>query len=162
MQSRSEVTTKYATLYAKAPKKDKCRVLDQVVEVTGWTRDNASLQPVLEPGPDRSFLTPADDRNERAEEPSRSGHGDVPVPADSRAGCRRFEADLRLEGGNRSSWELMQAAQTWLCPLMLGNGSLISASPKVLPSRAYSMATCAPGTSPKKCTARSPSLTWRP
>jgi N-methylhydantoinase A/oxoprolinase/acetone carboxylase beta subunit len=40
-QSRAEVTTKYAKAYAKASKKDKGRVLDQVVEVTGWSRDNA-------------------------------------------------------------------------------------------------------------------------
>ncbi|MGH3445510.1 MAG: hypothetical protein ACRDPB_09050 [Nocardioidaceae bacterium] len=41
MASRAEVTTKYARAYAKASKKDKGRVLDQVVEVTGWSRDNA-------------------------------------------------------------------------------------------------------------------------
>lgn len=41
MQSRAEVTAKYAKAYVKASKKDKGRVLDQVVEVTGWSRDNA-------------------------------------------------------------------------------------------------------------------------
>lgn len=41
MASRAEVTTKYAKAYAKASKKDKGRVLDQVVAVTGWSRDNA-------------------------------------------------------------------------------------------------------------------------
>jgi hypothetical protein len=41
MTSRAEVTTKYAKAYAKAGKKDKGRVLDQVVAVTGWSRDNA-------------------------------------------------------------------------------------------------------------------------
>ena len=41
MASRAEVTTKYAKAYAKASKKDKGRVLDHVVEVTGWSRDNA-------------------------------------------------------------------------------------------------------------------------
>ncbi len=41
MQSRAEVTTKYAKAYAKASKKDKGRVLDDVVSVTGWSRDNA-------------------------------------------------------------------------------------------------------------------------
>lgn len=41
MTSRAEVTTKYAKAYVKASKKDKGRVLDQVVEVTGWSRDNA-------------------------------------------------------------------------------------------------------------------------
>ena len=41
MTSRAEVTAKYAKAYAKASKKDKGRVLDAVVEVTGWSRDNA-------------------------------------------------------------------------------------------------------------------------
>jgi len=41
MTSRAEVTTKYAKAYGRASKKDKGRVLDQVVEVTGWSRDNA-------------------------------------------------------------------------------------------------------------------------
>jgi hypothetical protein len=41
MTSRAEVTTKYARAYGRASKKDKGRVLDQVVEVTGWSRDNA-------------------------------------------------------------------------------------------------------------------------
>lgn len=41
MASRAEITTKYAKAYVKASKADKGRVLDQVVEVTGWSRDNA-------------------------------------------------------------------------------------------------------------------------
>jgi hypothetical protein len=41
MTSRAEVTAKYAKAYVKASKKDKGRVLDQVVSVTGWSRDNA-------------------------------------------------------------------------------------------------------------------------
>lgn len=41
MTSRAEVTTRYAKAYARASKKDKGRVLDQVVAVTGWSRDNA-------------------------------------------------------------------------------------------------------------------------
>jgi hypothetical protein len=41
MSSRAEITTRYARAYAKASKKDKGRVLDQVVAVTGWSRDNA-------------------------------------------------------------------------------------------------------------------------
>ena len=40
MGSRAEVTSRYANAYARASKKDKGRVLDQVVEVTGWSRDN--------------------------------------------------------------------------------------------------------------------------
>jgi len=41
MRSRAEVTTKYAKAYARAAKQDKGRILDAVVEVTGWSRDNA-------------------------------------------------------------------------------------------------------------------------
>jgi len=41
MTSRAEVTSRYAKAYAKASKKNKGRVLDQVVGVTGWSRDNA-------------------------------------------------------------------------------------------------------------------------
>jgi len=41
MTSRAEVTSRYAKAYVKASKKDKGQVLDQVVEVTGWSRDNA-------------------------------------------------------------------------------------------------------------------------
>jgi hypothetical protein len=41
MSSRAEITTKYARAYTKATKKDKGRILDAVVEVTGWSRDNA-------------------------------------------------------------------------------------------------------------------------
>jgi len=41
MQSRAEVTSRYAKAYVKASKKDKGRVLDEVMSVTGWSRDNA-------------------------------------------------------------------------------------------------------------------------
>lgn len=41
MAYRAEVTTKFARQYARAAKKDKGLVLDQVVAVTGWSRDNA-------------------------------------------------------------------------------------------------------------------------
>jgi hypothetical protein len=41
MNSRAEVTTRYAKAYAKASKGDKGRILDEVVGVTGWSRDNA-------------------------------------------------------------------------------------------------------------------------
>ena len=44
MQARVEVTKKYAAAYAAASKKDKTRILDQVVEVTGWNRDHARQQ----------------------------------------------------------------------------------------------------------------------
>ena len=44
MSSRAEITSKYARMYAKTGKKDKGRILDQVVEVTGWSRDNARRQ----------------------------------------------------------------------------------------------------------------------
>jgi hypothetical protein len=41
MKSRAEITTRFAKAYVKAAKKDKGRVLDQVMSVTGWSRDNA-------------------------------------------------------------------------------------------------------------------------
>lgn len=41
MGSRAEVTSRYAKAYAGASKKAKGEVLDAVVEVTGWSRDNA-------------------------------------------------------------------------------------------------------------------------
>lgn len=41
MATRAEITTKYAKAYKKAAKKTKGAVLDEVVAVTGWSRDNA-------------------------------------------------------------------------------------------------------------------------
>ena len=41
MSSRAEITAKFAKAYVTASKADKGRILDQVVEVTGWSRDNA-------------------------------------------------------------------------------------------------------------------------
>lgn len=41
MAARVEITAKYARAYAKASKPDKGRLLDEVVAVTGWSRDNA-------------------------------------------------------------------------------------------------------------------------
>ncbi|WP_204903546.1 integrase catalytic domain-containing protein [Mycobacterium riyadhense] len=41
MASRGEITTKYAKAYVKASKKDKGLILDQVMSVTDWSRDNA-------------------------------------------------------------------------------------------------------------------------
>ena len=41
MASRAEVTTRFAKAYAKAGKTDRGRILDQMVAVTGWSRDNA-------------------------------------------------------------------------------------------------------------------------
>jgi hypothetical protein len=41
MASRVEITSRYAKAYLKAGKKVKGGVLDEVVSVTGWLRDNA-------------------------------------------------------------------------------------------------------------------------
>lgn len=41
MGTRAEITTRYAKAYVAAGKAGKGRVLDQVVAVTGWSRDNA-------------------------------------------------------------------------------------------------------------------------
>jgi hypothetical protein len=39
--SRAEITSKFARAYGRASKRDRGRILDQVVVVTGWSRDNA-------------------------------------------------------------------------------------------------------------------------
>lgn len=41
MTSRAEITAKFAKAYVKASKKGRGQILDQVVQVTGWSRDNA-------------------------------------------------------------------------------------------------------------------------
>lgn len=41
MAARVEITAKYARAYAKASKKERGLLLDEVVAVTGWSRDNA-------------------------------------------------------------------------------------------------------------------------
>jgi len=41
MSSRADITAKYAMAYKAASKKDRGRLLDEVVAVTGWSRDNA-------------------------------------------------------------------------------------------------------------------------
>ena len=68
MGSRAEVTGRYAKAYARASKADKGRVLDQVVEVTGWSRDNARRRLVAAamrpPGAGRQVAVPP--RKQRA------------------------------------------------------------------------------------------------
>jgi hypothetical protein len=62
MVTRAEVTHKYAKAYAAASKKDRGRMLDEVVSVTGWSRDNARRRLVAAaktpPGPGRAVATP--------------------------------------------------------------------------------------------------------
>ena len=41
MSSRAEITTRFARAYVRAGKAGKGQILDQVVEVAGWSRDNA-------------------------------------------------------------------------------------------------------------------------
>ncbi|WP_209325920.1 integrase catalytic domain-containing protein [Brevibacterium renqingii] len=61
MATRAEITTKYAKAYKKATKKTKGAVLDEVVAVTGWTRDNARRRLTQAanhpPGPGRTVAT---------------------------------------------------------------------------------------------------------
>lgn len=62
MQSRAEVTSRYAKAYVKASKTDKGRVLDEVMSVTGWSRDNARRRLVAAakrpPGTGRRVVEP--------------------------------------------------------------------------------------------------------
>jgi transposase InsO family protein len=55
MSARFEITVKYARAYAKASKTVKGRLLDEVIAVTGWSRDNARrrLSGAAKPGPRR-------------------------------------------------------------------------------------------------------------
>ncbi len=56
MSSRAEITARLARTYVKAPKADKGKILDQVVQVTGWSRDNARRRltaAARPPGPGR-------------------------------------------------------------------------------------------------------------
>ncbi|MFC9768009.1 hypothetical protein [Rhodococcus jostii] len=68
MQSRAEVTSRYAKAYVKASKTDKGRVLDEVMSVTGWSRDNARRRLVAAakrpPGTGRRVVEPP--RKQRA------------------------------------------------------------------------------------------------
>ena len=68
MQSRAEVTARYAKAYVKAGKKDKGRVLDEVVSVTGWSRDNARrrLTGAAKAPPGRGRQVPEPARKPRA------------------------------------------------------------------------------------------------
>lgn len=64
MQSRVEITAKYARAYAKSSKKERGRLLDEVVAVTGWSRDNA-----------RRRLSQAAKPRPRAVKPTRKARG---------------------------------------------------------------------------------------
>lgn len=44
MVARAEIANRLAKAYGKAGKTDRGRILDQVMEVTGWSRDNARLR----------------------------------------------------------------------------------------------------------------------
>lgn len=69
MRSRAEITTKYAKAYVKARKKDKGRVLDEVVAVTGWSRDHARrrLSAAAKAAPGRGRAVALRARKPRAE-----------------------------------------------------------------------------------------------
>lgn len=76
MSARFEVTKKYARAYDRAPKKDKARILDTVVAVTGWNRDHArqQLRRRLRQAPGRATATVAviDRRKTKARKCSRA------------------------------------------------------------------------------------------
>lgn len=58
--ARAEITMKYAGAYAKASKKGKGRILDEVCVVTGWSRDNVRrrLRAVAKRPPDAGKFQP--------------------------------------------------------------------------------------------------------
>ena len=65
MAARREITKKYALAYQRASKKDKGRLLDELVAVTGWSRANAR----------RAVGTAARHRAEHVAWPGGRGHG---------------------------------------------------------------------------------------
>lgn len=75
--ARAEITTRYAKSYRGARKKDRGRILDEVVAVTGWSRDNA-----------RRRLAAA------AKQPPGAGRQVAARPRKQRAG--RYSYDARL------------------------------------------------------------------
>ena len=80
MRSKAEVTTRYAKAYVNGRKKDKGRVLDEVVSVTGWSRDNA-----------RRRLTSA------AKQPPGSGRAVAPRARKPRAQLYSYDARKVLQ-----------------------------------------------------------------
>jgi hypothetical protein len=60
LAARVEITARYARVYVRASKKDKGELLDEVVAVTGWSRDNARRRLVaasrMRPGKGRQFV----------------------------------------------------------------------------------------------------------
>lgn len=70
MAARAEITNRFARAYVKAGKADRGRILDQVTEVTGWSRDNARRRlraAAAQPRPGRGRrVTPVAPRRARA------------------------------------------------------------------------------------------------
>jgi hypothetical protein len=64
MATRHEITKKYTREYKRASKKDKGRMLDELVAVTGWSRANA-----------RREITRASKRRGAARSVQRASHG---------------------------------------------------------------------------------------
>ncbi len=69
MRSKAEVTSRYARASVKASKQDKGRLLDEVVSVTRWSRDNARrrLTAAAKQSPSRSRPVAVRVRKPRAE-----------------------------------------------------------------------------------------------
>ena len=61
LSTRIEITKKYAVAYEGASKRDKSRILDQLMETTGWNRDHArqQLKRRLKQAPGRAVATVA-------------------------------------------------------------------------------------------------------
>ncbi len=58
MKSRAEITSRCAKAYVTAGTKDKGKVLDEVVAVTGWSRENARRRLIAAARPPQRFSQP--------------------------------------------------------------------------------------------------------
>ena len=135
MSARFEVTKKYATAYALAGKKDKSRILDQVVEVTGWNRDHARQQL-------RARLT----------QPKGRAQATVAVIDHRHAKPRKYSSDARrvlhqvwATAGGICGKYLAESISDWL-DAMETEGSLVTGQDRYSPQVRAELETMSPAT----------------
>src|SRR5664279_1172390 len=122
MTSRAEVTTRYARSFRAADKRTKGRILDEVVSVTGWSRDNARRRLTSAaqspPGAGRSVTTRP--RKQRATKFSydalKSCNGFGPPRAGSAASTSRRRCACNWTAWNgTASWSTASVGTAWRC-----------------------------------------------